>query len=448
MDDPKLDLLRERLVELNEQSSAIFAAADAENRDTTAEEADQLDSIFASVAQTEAEIERRQKQLEQQQKLAKPQGRKVDPDTAPRRANITPVTTSIQKNRWGFDNFGDYLKAVRSSSAKGAQLDSRFVNAPTTVATEGVGPDGGFAVPPDFRATINQLIDGEDSLFARTDRITTSSNTFTVPVDIDTPWSGSGITAYWTAENAQQTQSKPVLREETLKLHKLVVLVPVTEELLEDSMGMESYVAGKAAQKINFELNRVIVIGTGAGQPLGLLNSGCKVSVAKQGSQVADTLVSYNVIDMWSRMYAPSRRNAIWLINQDIEPMLLTMSVAGKDATGAAATGYGALVYVPPGGLSDTPYGTLLGRPVVPTQACETLGDEGDIIFWDPSQYLTVTKSGGIRQAMSMHVWFDYDTTAFKFVIRVAGQPWWPTTISARDGSATYSPVVTLAARA
>ncbi len=32
-------------------------------------------------------------------------------------------------------------------------------------------------------------------------------------------------------------------------------------------------------------------------------------------------------------------------------------------------------------------------------------------------------------------------------VLRVGGMPWWSTTLSARDGSATYSPYVTLEAR-
>ena len=47
-------------------------------------------------------------------------------------------------------------------------------------------------------------------------------------------------------EAAALTQSKPALKESTLKLDKLTALIPVTDELLEDSAAMGSYVAAKA----------------------------------------------------------------------------------------------------------------------------------------------------------------------------------------------------------
>jgi hypothetical protein len=43
----------------------------------------------------------------------------------------------------------------------------------------------------------------------------------------------------------------------------------------------------------------------------------------------------------------------------------------------------GVPVYLPPGGLSHAPFGTLMGRPVMPLEFCETLGTEGDIVLAD-----------------------------------------------------------------
>jgi HK97 family phage major capsid protein len=59
-----------------------------------------------------------------------------------------------------------------------------------------------------------------------------------------------------------------------------------------------------------------------------LLNSGCLVSVGKETGQAAATVVAENVVKMYSRMFAQSRPNAVWLINQNIEPQLFTMSLA------------------------------------------------------------------------------------------------------------------------
>jgi HK97 family phage major capsid protein len=172
------------------------------------------------------------------------------------------------------------------------------------------------------------------------------------------------------------------------------------------------------------------------------------VSVAKETSQVADTLIANNIIKMYSRMVPSSVQNAVWLINPDIYPQLFKLSIAGTDNTGNAVTGWGGMVYTPANGFAGAPFGTLFGRPVIPTQAMETLGDYGDIAFVDLSQYLLLLKSGpNPKVDVSMHLWFDQDVTAYRFVLRIGGIPWWDAPVSARDGSSTYSPFVALAER-
>jgi len=277
-------------------------------------------------------------------------------------------------------------------------------------------------------------------LMGRTDQMTTSSNTITFPKDETTPWDSSGgLQAYWDGEGDQLTQSKVALKEETLRLNKLTALVPVTEELLSDAPALDGYLRRRVPEKFDFKCNLAIVQGTGAGQPTGILNSTSLVSIAKGSGQAADTIIFENIVGMYSRMYGPCRQNSVWLVHQDIEPQLYSMGFP----TSATAVP----VYLPPGGLSAAPYATLMGRPVIPTQACETLGDKGDIIFVDPTQYITVTKSSGIRSDTSIHLWFDYDVMAFRFIFRVAGQPWWNSAISQRDGTNTLSWAITLDAR-
>ncbi len=110
-------------------------------------------------------------------------------------------------------------------------------------------------------------------------------------------------------------------------------------------------------------------------------------------------------------------------------------------------------IYVPPGGFSASPYGLLMGRPVIPHQVCESIGDLGDVMFVDPQQYLTLTRTGGGRDAngvksdVSMHLWFDQDLLAYKTTIRIGGQPWWSVNTPSRAGAFQQSPFVLLAAR-
>ncbi|KKL46549.1 hypothetical protein LCGC14_2344420, partial [marine sediment metagenome] len=87
------------------------------------------------------------------------------------------------------------------------------------------------------------------------------------------------------------------------------------------------------------------------------------------------------------------------------------------------------------------------GRPIVPTEACQTLGDAGDIIFVNLQQYMTVRKTSGIRAETSIHLFFNQDITAFRFIMRVAGQPWWNEVIARANGVNTLSAYITLATR-
>jgi HK97 family phage major capsid protein len=192
-------------------------------------------------------------------------------------------------------------------------------------------------------------------------------------------------------------------------------------------------------EEFGFLVDAAIFSGTGAGQPLGILNSGAVVQVAKEAGQAADTVVAENVSKMWARMWAPSRRTSVWLINQDVEPQLDLLSVP----SGA----FGMPVYMPPGGLSEAPYGRLKGRPVMVIEHCETVGDAGDIVLADFSQYLLADKNG-VETATSIHVQFLTDETVFRFVYRVDGEPVWNAALTPAKGSNTLSPFVKLAARA
>lgn len=462
MFDPKIGELQEQLCEINDKAHQMQAAADAEDRQLTPDETAEVNGLFAQFEQIESDIKRREKMVVQTQRIAEstrktpmdsaePAGGEIPtgppiisgmPMTEKQQQNVKVLSHSFERSGTrGFNSFGDFARHVMIAGLKGGSVDPRLIAAaPTTYGTEGVGADGGYAVPPDFRTTIENLIAGEESLLSRTRQVPTSSNNLAIPTIEATPWGTSGIQAYWEAEAAQMSQSKPAVKKVNLELNKLTALVGMTEELREDAVALSSLLPQLAAETINQKLNLAIVQGTGAGTPLGLLNAASTVSVAKESGQSADTVVYRNIVNMWARLYGPYRQNAVWLIHQDVEPQLQQMYLP-TGSTGVAA-------YMPPGGLSTSPYATIMGRPVIPVQACETVGDVGDIILWAPDRYLTAVKSGGIRQEMSIHLWFDYDVDAFRFILRVAGQPMLSAAISPRDGSNTLSSQVTLAARA
>jgi HK97 family phage major capsid protein len=456
-----IEELQARLVELNETGKAIQAKADAEKRDLTAEEQTEVDAIFAEFEQVEQDIARRERLAAQDERLGESRGRVV-PALSPAPGNIivpqnsarggmpnTVMRTQEERARWGFRDFGEFCMTVKMAALSPSQTDPRLlVNAAaSTYGSEGVGADGGFAVPPEWRSEIQTQVDAEDGLLSRCDQQTTSGNSITFPVDETTAWQATGgIQAYWDGEAATINQSKPNLKDLTAKLSRITALIPVTEELLEDAPAMGGYVSGKAGEKIAFKINDAILNGTGVGMPLGVMNAPCKVSVAKETSQVAATIHADNVVKMMSRLPARSFARSAWVINQDCIPQILKLGFAVTTAAGTAA-GAGAL-YLPPNGLANSsPYGSLLGRPIVVSEGCATVGTIGDILLCDFSKYLAVLKSGGIRADVSMHLWFDQNLTAFRFQMRMNGQPWLSAPIARKSGSNTLSHFVSLDTR-
>ena len=107
-----------------------------------------------------------------------------------------------------------------------------------------------------------------------------------------------------------------------------------------------------------------------------------------------------------------------------------------------------AQLYQFPGGPMNyaSPYGTILGRPAIPIEQCAAIGTEGDIILFDPSQYIIGDK-GGMNAASSIHVQFVTDQTAFRWIYRVNGEPIWHSPLTPYKGSSTLSPYVVLATR-
>lgn len=353
----------------------------------------------------------------------------------------------------GFKYFGEYLSGVVKAGTRDSIAPPELVAwqkaSLSTYGSEGIGADGGFAVPEEFRETITSLVQSNESLMGRCDQLPITRASISLPDDETTPWGSDGIRSYWEQEAGAQTQSKPALKSKDFRLRKLTTLVPLTEELLEDSVALGSYVERVAPERINWEVDEAIVRGTGAGQPLGFLNSNSLVTVAKEGSQVADTISGQNIVKMYSRLYSRYRADAVWLVSHDAERELLKLSHTGTDATGAEASGFGFRLYASPGmSVNGSPYGQLMGRPVLVTEHAAALGDLGDIMLVSMSQYRCVMRAGGIQAAQSMHLWFDQDAVAFKFRMRVDGAPKLSTTITPRSGSNTLSAFVTLAARA
>jgi HK97 family phage major capsid protein len=247
------------------------------------------------------------------------------------------------------------------------------------------------------------------------------------------------VLAYWVAEAAALTGSRPKFRPIEMKLNKLIGLYYATDELLRDAVALSAVATEAFTEEFGFKIDDAIVRGTGAGMPLGFLNAGALVTVTKETGQAAATILAENIMKMWSRMLPQSLDTAAWFINQECWPQLFQLSLA-------VGTG-GIPLFLPAGQFNNAPNGTLLGKPIIPIEQASALGTAGDINFCDLGQYLLIEDAGGIQAASSIHVLFLTDEMTFRWTLRTNGQPKQVAPITPYKGSAALSPFVTLGAR-
>jgi HK97 family phage major capsid protein len=426
---------------LLDKASAITAAADAEDRDLTAEELGQINAHLAD-AEAAAEKHAAVEAVKAQQAELNAAQPKV---TGATRARVTECAPAIEKDpKRGFSCMGDFATAVVSAANPSVSgIDERLLigSAPTGM-NQTTGADGGFDVPPEFNTRIwDGLNEQPDNLLARTDQYTLeNTESLTLNANAETSRVGGsrygGIDHTWLAAEADQIpNSKPTVRQISLTPNELAVMVFATEKLLRNGTAMEQYLTRAAIDEIGFVVSDRIINGTGSGQPTGLVGHAGTVDVATT-TLIADVIGYADIRNMWARCHARARRNAVWYVNQEMEPALMGL----EDGNGNA-------IYLPSGNVAGSPFATLLGKPVIPIEYCQAAATSGDIILGDLNYYATALRSYGLQSASSIHLRFDFAEKAFRFIFEVDGRPWLTAPLTPANGTNTLSPFVTLADR-
>ena len=280
------------------------------------------------------------------------------------------------------------------------------------------GQSGGYAVPVDAARAI--LMPEVGALLPHCRELPViRGGSIELPLDTATPYTTSGVVAAWESEGVELGQSKPDLDMANFILKKLVALVPVTDELVEDSAALAAWLPLAMQAAVTVKCNDAIINGTGAGVPLGILKSGSLITVAKEGSQAAGPIVQANIEAMLDRSLTPDQ--SMWVANPSAYAKLLGLQ------------------------SFDNATRTLAGLPILLTDACPSPGTAGDLILSNMSYYVAALKTPQLNT--SSHLWFDRDLTAFRLVFRMDGMPVLGAPVTPPNASASKSHFVTVAAR-
>lgn len=342
----------------------------------------------------------------------------------------------LDKPKGTFKNFADYVLAVKNYQTPENQ------NKLKTLET---GVQGDFLIPVEYAAGILDFASQSNPFMQMASKYPLKGNSFSLKYYKSKNRTSAnfygGVVSYWVEEGNAPTASDMQFGKIDFRLHDLAMLIAATNDMIEDAPEAVSGIINKAfGARLGYDLENSFLNGNGAGQPLGILNSGAKINQAKKTSQAAATIVSENLISMRNRLPNESKKNAVWIYASDAAVAIQNCKIG--ESTFPA--------FIPAGALSaNQTLDTVLGRPAYESEHLSSaLGTSGDIILVDPTQY-GVAYKGTFTPSVesSAHLYFDSNKTAFRLVFRVDGQPLWDTYITPAQGSVTKSPIVTLETR-
>lgn len=297
---------------------------------------------------------------------------------------------------------------------------------------------GGFAVPKSRAPGLLQVGFEGDPTAGLTTSVPMATPSIEIMARTDKDHSTSvsgGFTVARRAEASAATASRMALEMVTLKAASLFGLAYATEELLQDSaISFAAMIDAGFRSQMGAHILNEKIRGLGGDQYIGVTTAPCAVTVSKETNQTADTIVSANATKMAARCWGFD--NAVWLANHDTRPQLYGLNIPIGTA--------GVPIYTPSArvGFPDM----LLGRPVIYSEYLSTVGDLGDFILVNWSQFLEGVYEP-IQGAESIHVRFVNHERTFKLWTRNCGAPWWRTYLTPNKGTNYLSPVVLLQAR-
>jgi len=324
---------------------------------------------------------------------------------------------------------GDYNDYFRSLIFK--KSDPRLFEVRTSSGLTGAG--GGFDSPSELSTLIYDSGTENSGILRRVLALVMNAGELNKVAYDGEDRSGGTYAGYrgeWLGELQASTGSDVVLRNILLVARKVAIYSGISMELQQDSLSLASDIINLLGRALRNELEFVVLRGNGISQPLGLLQSGSRITV---GRATAASVTYPDLVNMVVRLAPQFRQGAIWVINPEaLQPIHLMIDPASSYIyTGSA------------GNVAGAPGPSLLGFPIYLCEAASALGSEGDVILADFGQYLFGTRETLTYEVSNAPLW-SQAVTSFRMIGRFAGCPALDSAIKPRYGSNTLSWAVTL----
>jgi len=326
--------------------------------------------------------------------------------------------------------FNDFIKAV-------AGRDIKALKAMGSVKVMGEdGSSGNFLVPVEFRPDLIRTATEESIVRQRAFVVPATTGAVAFPAldmtgsTAGQPHTTGGVVATPTETSTSKTETEADFAMIELIANEISGITYVKNSLLHDSPISVSVLLQRLfGEAIAWEEDYLFLRGTGAGQPLGVLNAGALLTVNREA---ANSIAYKDVVRMAAKLMPRADQGAVWVCNR-----------LGLEFLMQLQDGAGNIIWAPNArdvnGLSMP----LLGYPVLWSEKLPAVGTTGDLILCNFGWYY-IADCEQLSIGSSEHYLFTANQTTFRFSERIDGQPALKSAVYMADGSNQVSPFVAL----
>ena len=300
-----------------------------------------------------------------------------------------------------FSSLGEFCKAIINSS-KGIH-DERLVKA--TGQNEGIDSDGGYLVTNELIDQILSGIQQSSVILPKTKQFRCNNYGALLPLVSETTRSSGGggnFNTFWRDEGSAKIDDKVAFYRKDLAMHKLVGLMYVTDQLMQDGQLFNSFIDGFVGERLAWEIDRAILMGDAATSMFGIMGPAGSQGII--GVAEADPLTEA-VLENYVKALAPAAtRNAEWYMSKENYNDVLDITFTQPNC----------LIY-----QAGVTY--LYGFKINVMEQMHVAGaSQLDLVLGDFSQYAVVIRSG-ITKGINVSIKWLTDEQILRWVIRLNG---------------------------
>jgi len=272
-----------------------------------------------------------------------------------------------------------------------------------------------FLFAAEFMASMQDLPGPAPVMLNRVNIVPSATGTITWPslTQTDTATGAGefgGVSMTWITEGAKKQETEPEFEQITIQTYEVAGYTEVSERALSRSqIQLEAYLNKLFSDAMKYELDRVILRGTGVAQPAGIIG-GAGVRTVPRATAGAVGYADFVALKHEVRSY--HRSGAIFVLHDDVE-----------EANEQATDTLGRPLFT--AAVSGGAYDRITGVPYEVSYNCPALGVSGDVVYGNPRNY-TLAMEEEIVLARSDHYRFQSDLVAFRIYAVAGGRPMQP----------------------